>query len=463
MLNGIPTWGPPLLKKFGITRNSAEKIAKKFIDHLMCYTPFLGRSENRLHFTSMIQGLLSDLKHKSIESIAVAFEGIDSVRNLTNFMSRSKWDAAGMRVEYCKELSGLLSHDEGMVTGDDTGFPKKGGNSVGVARQCCGNTGKIDNCQSGIMVGYASTRGYGLVNYELYMPKQWFKSDHADLRKKCDVPSSVQFKAKNEMLLEMIQDTLRSGLFPAKYVGVDSVFGSDDDFLDGLPEGLIYFADVHSNQPVFADKPDVYIPAYSGRGRKPAKRKTDAVPLAVKKVIEKSDAPWEREVLAIGLKDPVIVKDKCLLVSEVRNGLPGKDVWLYARKLDDDVVKYALCNAPVDASKQEIRKLALMRWSIEQCFKECKDYLGMDHYESRSWDAWHRHILLTLIAHLFIIKLRSGFSRRSQEPGAIPSVTKPVSIEEYRQAYQKMVDDQSISHPDICQIPITQQQFVTSV
>jgi SRSO17 transposase len=461
MLNGTPMWEPTIMKELGMTGNPAQKIEQKFIDHLMRYTPYLGRSENKFHFTSMLQGLLSDLKRKSIEPIAIAFEGTDGVRNLTNFMSRSKWDDAGMRVEYRRELSGLLSHDEGMITGDETCFPKKGGNSVGVARQYCGNTGKVDNCQSGVMVGYASTRGYGLVDYGFYMPEQWFDPDRTELRKQCDVPSNIQFKTKNKILLEMIQDTVQSGLFPAKYVGVDSAFGSDNDFLDGLPESVIYFADVRSNHSVFADRPGIYIPAYSGRGRKPTHEKADAALLTVKDVIEKSNVAWERVVLGIGSKGPIIAEDKCLYVCEVRGGLPGKEVWLYARKLDDGAIKYAVCNAPADASKQEIRKPALMRWSIEQCFKECKDYLGMDHYESRSWDAWHRHILLTLIAHLFIIKLRIEFSRQPNKPNATPYVTKPVSLEKYLEAHQQMAAKEQITHPDIFSMPIAPQQFMT--
>ena len=461
MINGTPIWYAGLLKEIGITGNPAQKINDKFVDHLLPYTPHLGRCENKLHFTAMLQGLLSDLKRKSIEPIAIAFEGPDNVRNLTNFMSRSKWDDAGMLAGYQKELSGLLSHGEGMITGDDTGFPKKGTMSVGVARQYCGNTGKVDNCQSGVMVGYATAKGYGLVDYELYMPEKWFGEDYTELRKKCDVPSSVRFKTKNVMLLEMIQRTVRSGLFPAKYVGVDSAFGSDNDFLDGLPDSVVYFADVRRNQLVFDSRPQVYTPAYSGRGRKPTREKTDASPLEVKDIIEDSDEPWERVVLGIGSKGPVIAEDKCVRVVELRKGLPGKDIWLYARKLDDGTIKYALCNAPEDAPINEIRKPALMRWSIEQCFKECKDYLGMDHYESRSWDAWRRHILLTLVAHLFIIKLRMEFSSRPITPNATPFVVKPVSLDDYLEAHMQMLSMQTISHPDIFSMPETSQQFMT--
>jgi SRSO17 transposase len=461
MINGTPMWYPSLLKELGITYNPGQKVQQRFIDHMMRYIQYLGRSENKQHFTSMLQGLLSDLPRKSIEPIALAFEGTDGVRNLTNFISRSKWDDRGMLNEYRNELSGLLSHDEGMLSGDDTGFPKKGTNSVGVARQYCGNTGKVDNCQSGVMVGYASPKGYGIVDYELYMSEQWFDVDYANLRRKCDVPSNIQFKTKNEMLLEMIQNTVRSGLFPAKYVGVDSSFGSDSDFLDGLPDSVVYFADVRSNHLVFSNRPDIYLPKYSGKGRRPVKEKAQGTPISVKKVVEGSEAPWERVVLGIGAKGPVIAEDKYLRVVEVRNGMPGKDVWLYIRKLDDGTIKYALCNASGDASVKEIRKPALMRWSIEQCFKECKNYLGLDHYESRTWSAWRRHILLTLIAHLFIIKLRIEFSRTPRTPNAVPYVTNPVSLDEYLEAHMQMLAQERINHSDIFAIPTTPQQFMT--
>ena len=461
MINGTPMWYPSLLKEVGITANPAEQIRQRFIDHLMRFTSFLGRKEHKLHLASMVQGLLSDLDRKSIEPIAIAFEGIDGVRNLTNFMSRSKWDDTGMFSEYREELSELLSNTDGMITGDETDFPKKGNESIGVARQYCGNTGKIDNCQAGVMAGYASTNGYGLIDYELYMPESWFDEDHAIQRNKCKVPTKLEFKTKNKMLQDMINKAIRSGKFPAKYVGVDSSFGSDNNFLDSLPDNIIYFADVRSNCYIFASRPDVFVPPYSGTGRKPIKGKTKVKPLTVKELLEQSKTPWERVVLGIGSKGPVITEDKCLPVVEVRDGLPGKDIWLYVRKLENGTLKYALCNAPANAPIEDIRKPALMRWSIEQCFGECKNYLGMDHYESRSWDAWHRHILLTLIAHLFIIKLRIEFSRTPNAPNVTPYIETPVNLDDYLQAFEQMQTHQQISHPDILIMPKGPQQFMT--
>jgi len=461
MISGIPMWSPSLLKLTGVSDDPTEKIKQHFINHTERYIPFLGRKEHKQHLVTMLQGLLSDLRRKTIEPIAIAFRGIESVRNMTHFMTKCKWDDPKMLAEYQSDLSETIAAEDGMITGDETGIPKKGDASVGVARQYCGSVGKVDNSQVGVMAGYASSRGYGLVDYRLYMPEKWFKDDYSARRKKCGVPSRIKFLTKNDILLNIINNIANSGKFPAKYIGVDCAYGNDDDFLDSLPDNLIYFADIPGDRRVFSSRPNVSTPAYSGRGRKPTKEQPEFPPLAVKRVVEGTNTPFTRVVLGIGAKGPVIAEEKCLLVVEERDELPGKDVWLYVRKLPNGTIKYALCNAPVDASVADIRKPALMRWSIEQCFNECKEYLGMDQYETRSWDAWNRHMLLTLIAHLFIIKLRIAFSSIPRTPSPTPHIDTPVTFEDYLEAHESMLCDETINHPDILPKPTSPQQFLT--
>ena len=250
MINGIPAWTPTILKEMGIVGDVTEQVRQYFAAHLEGYMGYLGRKEHRAHFVAMEKGLLSDLERKSIEPIAIAYEGVGEVRNLMNFMATSKWDDEGMHGEYRREASGLLAHDDGMITVDGTDFPKKGHNSVGVARQYCGRLGKVDNCQASVMAGYAGAKGYALIDYELYMPKSWFDDSHAALRKKCGVPADLGYRPKNAIAIDMIAEAASSGHFPAKYVGADSAFGSDSEFLDALPEGLIYFADIKRNHMV---------------------------------------------------------------------------------------------------------------------------------------------------------------------------------------------------------------------
>ena len=393
--------------------------------------------------------------------IAIAYEGSENVRNLTNFMGTSKWYNEEMHGAYRQDLSGQLAHEGGMITVDDTGFPKKGHNSVGVARQYCGALGKVDNCQVGVMAGYVSPRGYGLIDYELYMPEKWFDDAHVALRKKCGVPTNLKFQTKNQIAANMIRKAVDSRLFPIKYVGADSAYGSDSDFLDSLPEATIYFADVKKDHMVFASRPKMSVPAYSGKGRKPWKEVSDFPPRTVKEIAEDSDLPWNDVVLGIGAKGPIITNDMYLPVTEARDYKPGNEVWLYVRKLSDGSKKYALCNESPDASAEDLRRPALMRWSIEQCFNECKKHLGMDHYEIRSWVGWRRHILLCLIAHLFVIKLRMEYSCKPQSPGSAPYIDEPVSLDDYLDAAVDMIHAKEIDHPNISASPTQPQQIMT--
>ena len=461
MINGIPQWFPSLTEKIGLKKLTDEDVRRCLAEHLSTYTPYLGRKEHHRHLVAMTQGLLSDLDRKSIEPIALAFEGIDQVRVLTKFMSDAKWHEDEMKKAYQAELAALLSAEGGMITGDDTCFPKKGRHTVGVARQYCGNTGKIDNCQAAPMVGYVSGKGYGIVDWRLYMPKAWFADGHRDLRVKGKVPEQLAFTTKNQLLLDMILSAHQSGTLQARYVGVDASYGSDSAFLDALPEPLIYFADVRKDQLVFSSRPDTAVPDYAGKGKRPSKPVAATKPLTVEDLAAQTAIPFQDVALGIGAKGPIFSKDKVIPVVEVRNGLPGKDIWLYVRQLEDGSLKYSLTNAPSDSTWEEIRRPALLRWSIEQCFKELKDYLGMDNYEIRNWVAFHRYILLSNIAHLFINKLRNRFSTKIHTPGPTPYIDHPVPADAFLDAAIQLGNNLPITHAQIKAVPDTPQQVLT--
>jgi len=461
MINGIPQWYPTLTEKIGLNKMTDEDVRRYLAEHLSTYTPYLGRKEHNQHFVTMTQGLLSDLKRKSIEPIALAFEGTDNVRVLTKFMSDAKWNEEDMKKAYQNELAEMLSADNGMITGDDTCFPKKGNNSVGVARQYCGNSGKIDNCQSAPMIGYVSGKGYGLFDWQLYMPKSWFDDNHKDLKDKCKVPYNISFKTKNKILIDMICSAHESGKLKAKYVGVDASYGSDSAFLDALPENLIYFADVRKNQLIFASRPETYIPESKGKGKPPQKPIATFKPVTVEELVANDYTPFNSVVLGIGAKGPIFSKDKVIRVVEVRDGLPGKDIWLYVRQLEDGSLKYSFTNNSASATLEEIRKPALLRWSIEQCFKELKDYLGMDHYEARNWVAFHRYMLLSNISHLFINKLRNMFSAKMHTPGATPYIEQPVPTDEFLDAAIQLGNNELITNDKIKAVPDRPQQVLT--
>jgi SRSO17 transposase len=461
MINGIPQWYPSLIEKTGLNKMTDEDVRRYLAEHLSTYTPYLGRKEHHRHLAAMTQGLLSDLDRKSIEPIALAFEGTEHVRVLTKFMSDAKWHEEEMKKAYQNELADMLSEEGGMITGDDTCFPKKGHNSVGVARQYCGNTGKTDNCQAAPMVGYVSGKGYGIFDWQLYMPKSWFADDHRALRVKCKVPEHLSFETKNKILLDMILSAHQSGNLKARYVGVDSSYGSDSTFLDALPEHLIYFADVRKDHLVFASRPEIYIPDYKGMGKRPFKPVATTKPVTVEAIAANESTPFNDVALGIGAKGPIFSKNKVIRVVEVRDGLPGKDIWLYVRQLEDGSLKYSLTNAPASSTLEEIRKPALLRWSIEQCFKELKDYLGMDNYETRNWIAFHRYMLLCNISHLFINKLRNMFSTKMHTPGATPYIDHPVPADEFLDAAIQLGNDEPITNAKIKAFPDRPQQVLT--
>ena len=196
-----------------------------------------------------------------------------------------------------------------------------------------------------------------------------------------------------------------------KYIGCDAAFGSDHTFLDSLPESVYYFASVRENEYIFRNMPKVVIPENSpGKGGRFKHPRSAEEPVAIKTILDDDSVPWVRRVISMGTKGPVSAEVKCLRCvssrKENRLFMPKAEIWVYIRKHEDGTIKYFLSNLPPDTDFSLLDKLATSRWSIEQCFQECKSYLGMAHYETRSYQAWHRHMLFVMIAHLFVTILR---------------------------------------------------------
>jgi SRSO17 transposase len=209
----------------------------------------------------------------------------------------------------------------------------------------------------------------------------------------------------------MLNNVVKSGLFPARWVGVDSLYGTNKEFLATIPENLWYFADVRSNTLVFTEKPEMVTPEYSGKGRRDLKKRPSIAPVHVSTIADDDNVPWNKVVLGEGAKGPIIAHEKCIRVTMCDDNCPGDAVWLYIRRFEDGSFKFSISNAPWDTPLHVIREAALLRWPIEQCFLECKNELGLDHCEARSWNAWHRHTLLVFLAHLFLTMLRLKYKK----------------------------------------------------
>jgi SRSO17 transposase len=397
------------MERIGLAGLAPEVVTERLAGHLSPYLKYLGRTELTSHFVAMVKGLLSDLERKSILPICSAFSKDSELRNMQNFMNRSVWDHEGMLGEYQREIGALLSHPRAMITGDSRDFIKKGDMSAGVARQRYGPTGRMENCQASVMVGLAGPNGYGLLDCGLFIPEKWFDEAHAERRVKCHFPERLEFKTRSATLSEMINEAAASGRFKGGHVGVGAAFGGDRDFLDSLPGRLARFAEVPASLQAFPSGPGMAVPERAGPGLEPIKPAPGGGPRSVKELIEGDGAPWSELAPATGARGPIVKADKSLRVIEERNGRPGRGVWLHARLYDDGSIKYALCDESMDAAPHDLRARAMTRRSIERCFGECEDLLGMGHYEVRTWHGWRRHMLLVFIAHLFIHKLRGEF------------------------------------------------------
>jgi len=413
MMLQTPDWNPDILEEAGITPENVSKIADTLLDYFSQYRECFGREGQYKHGLCYIKGLLSDLDRKSIEPIALRYaEDEKEVRNMQYFSQNGAWDEEMMLQIYQRLLSEKIAEPDAMITIDDSGFPKKGNETVGVARQYCGRLGKTDNCQDGVFIGYSSGLGYGLLQTQLYMPQKWFESDYDERRKKCGVPTKLKFMTKSEIATELLDNVTSSGAFPARWVGADSAYGSDQGFLDSLPEDLLYFAEIHKNITFFRSMPDVAVPPYKGKGKTPTLLKPSFPSVSAQSIAADPDLKWETTYLGEGAKGPIYSETTCLRVIVSRDGLPGEEVWLYIRRLSDGTLKFSKSNSPVDTSKSTLDAQATRRWPIEQCFEECKSQLGMGHCESRSWNSWHRHMILVFVAYLFILELRLKFVKK---------------------------------------------------
>lgn len=408
-------WAPDLVPGMTLTDAEVTQLAAALVQFHVQFHACFGRIEHRRLGLAYLSGLLSTTPAKSVEPIALAFLDAHAVRPLQRFLKSYGWDDAAMAATHQALLAETLAAPDAMLTVDSCEFPKKGTESVGVARQYCGARGKVENCQSGVFVGYTSAQGYGLVTSRLYLPQAWFTPEQAKRRQDTWVPEGLPFQTKPQIAQALLAQVAQTGRFPATWLGCDAVFGADWAFLDAVPPGTAYFASVRATTPVFRTPPRVAVPRYRGRGRKPTTpRVTRGRAQPVGTIATSPTCPWTPVVLAEGAKGPIRAEVAALRVTPAVSGLPrATPVWLFLRRLEDGQVKYAFSNAPADTPLAALCRAATLRWPIEQCFQDGKSQVGMDQYEHRSWPAWHRHMLYVFLALHFLLRLRIRFKKNA--------------------------------------------------
>jgi SRSO17 transposase len=363
-------------------------------------TIFHGQVDDQ-HAKTYVCGLLSDVERKNIESIAYRFG--QSRLPLQSFIGSHAWDDEPLRQELRSQVKTHLGQGDGVLVFDPSGFPKSGGESVGVARQWCGRLGKVDNCQVAIYLGYVSRKGHTLVDTRLYLPKEWTK-DKARLDK-AGVPQGYRsYRTRHQLALEMLAKN-GAGL-PHSWIAGDDEMGRPSWFRRRLATlGERYMLAVPSNTTI--RDLEVEPPASSGRGRRP-QRPWHSVAVWGQSL---ADETWRRIDVRDGAKGPLVVEAvKRHVVSRTHRRQQGDEeilvVLRYRDRDNQQVVKvdYYLSNAVPETPLGEFARVAKAEHRIEECLQRSKSEAGLADYEVRHWTGWHHHQTLSLLATWFLVR-----------------------------------------------------------
>ncbi len=304
------------------------------------YSPLFQRREQRQWSADSLRGLLLDIRRKSIEPMVLALYGADgnAIRAMQQFVSEGAWPDQTILKRHWREVDGTLGDNDGVLTLDGSDFLKQGKESVGVKRQYCGEVGKRANCQAGVFLGYASHRGYTLLDRRLSLPIEWVDDEaFAARRDTCGVPATLHFQTKPELGWEMIREVVDDQQLRAHWVACDEAFGRDTVFLDHVEgSGLWYFAEVPHDTRVWTERPLTAVPAWSGRGRQPSRARlchgqheAEGVATLAARVLP---SQWQRRWIKEGSQGPMVADFWAQRVVAVREGLPGPEVWLILRR-----------------------------------------------------------------------------------------------------------------------------------
>lgn len=406
--------------KFELDRNDILGFAEELKGFHENFVDCFHRSESRENFFRYMSGQFSQLERKSIEPIAIAMEG-GKIRAMQRFVSDAPWDDDEIEFKYRSLINEDLGHPDGAIIFDESGFIKKGDDSIGVARQYCGTVGKVDNCQVGVFAAYTSAYGYALIDKRLYIPEQWFTEEYSERRKKCKLPFGVEFKTKPQLAVDMLQDIAKQEQIPFRYVLADSVYANSPEFIEAV-EALIrvtYLLQVPEDTLCWVKNPYTITKTYKYNGQVRTKKILSGQtkdPISVKTFANGiNNFFWYRRKVSEGTKGPIEYEFTKKRIVLSHKGLPEKTVWLLIRRTlgREPQYSYFISNAPVSVRLPTLVWLSGLRWSVEQCFEETKTELGMDQYEVRKFPGWHHHILTCMLGHYFLWHLKIKLGKKS--------------------------------------------------
>ena len=398
----------------------------RYLDDVL---PDLGRKGRRDWAELYVRGLLLDGRRKSAGAMAERLRRIDRSpldyeQGLQQFLSHSPWDERPGRDQLARHLRDKLDGD-GLLILDDTGLPKQGTHSVGVARQYSGTLGKVGNCQVTVTLQYATAREVACLDAELYLPEESWGNDRDRLRA-AGVPESVGYRPKWQIGLTLLSRVKANGF--AGVVLADSAYGDVTEFRQALAaEGWRYCVGVGSTLKVVAAAADLgEVPPYGGRGRppsRPAKVRPGAASESVLGWARDRRRDFRKVTWREGSKGKMASRFAAWRVRPAHRLSAGREplpaCWLIAEwpQGEAEPTKFFFSNLPAATSLRSLVRTAKGRWWVEHSYKELKDELGLDHFEGRSWKGWQHHVTLVLLAYAFLVLQRLGRRGKKGAPG----------------------------------------------
>ena len=351
-----------------------------------CIAGRFRRPEPRRRALTYLRGLLSPVERKNGWQLAEQ-AGDATPDGVQRLLYNYRWEADLVRDDLRDYVVEHLGEADGVVVVDETGFLKKGDKSVGVQRQYSGTAGRIENCQVGVFLAYASAKGRTLLDREVYLPQVW--SDDWERRREAGVPEDVCFRTKPQLAQLMLRRALESGVPFAWFTG-DEVYGSDRKLRLWLErEEIPHVMAIKSNEKLWAR---------TDKG--PLQERADRLASGVE------ESAWVRCSAGNGAKGPRVYDWAAVEIRPLRE--PGKGHWLLARRslAKPGELAYYVCFGPAETALEELVRVAGTRWAIEECFEEAKGEVGLDQYEVRRWDGWYRHITLAMLAQAYLTVIR---------------------------------------------------------
>ena len=346
------------------------------------------RAEPRYLAYDYLRALLSPLERKNGWQIAEHI-GATTPDGVQRLLATAHWDADRVRDDLRTYVVDHLGDPEAVLVIDETGFLKKGTKSVGVKRQYSGTAGRIENCQIGVFLAYASLRGRTFLDRELYLPQEW--ATDAERRREAGVPDTVTFATKPQIARRMLERAFTAGV-PAAWVTADSIYGGDFNLRrDVTEQGQRSVLAVTSTQSLWVWEHGV-----------PRQRPIRDI------VARVAPEAWVQLSAGDGAKGPRVYEWAWGVIRESAFQEGWREWWVARRSLRDptDIAYYLAC-APADTRLQKLVQVAGTRWAVEESLETAKGEVGLDQYEVRTWTGWYRHITLALLAHAFLTVTRA--------------------------------------------------------